>query len=91
MLAEYKSLLFLKGLDTIYIRMLAIGKEIGTHWFAKRRGLYHFTESGTSIRVEWARKILENDPRRTDESIKEIVPALSSIFLPQRNGHYFLP
>ncbi len=61
-------------------QVLAAGKDTGTDWFYERRGLYHVTGSGFTTRYEWARAILENDPRRSEQLAKEIVPALTSDF-----------
>ncbi len=61
-------------------QVLAERKETGTHWFYERRGLYHVTGSGSTSRYEWARMILENDPRRNEQLAKGIVPALTSDF-----------
>lgn len=67
-------------LAEITAQVLAAGKATGIHWFTERHGLFHVTGSGYTSRYEWARMILENDPKRTEQLVKEIVPALTSDF-----------
>lgn len=47
---------------------------------SEHRGLYHVAGSGYVSRLEWARKILELDPRKDEQKVREIVPALTSDF-----------
>jgi dTDP-4-dehydrorhamnose reductase len=61
-------------------QVLAAGKKSENLWFYERRGLYHVAGLGSTSRYEWARTIVENDPRRTEQLVKEINPALTSDF-----------
>jgi dTDP-4-dehydrorhamnose reductase len=49
-------------------------------WLAERRGLYHLAGSGRASRLEWAQAVLQNDPRRQEQVIGSIEPALTSEF-----------
>lgn len=49
-------------------------------WIKERYGLYHLAGSGYASRMEWARKILEFDPRSDDQIVEEIHPAQTSEF-----------
>lgn len=49
-------------------------------WIKERYGLYHLAGSGYASRMEWARKILEFDPRSDDQIVEEIHPAQTSDF-----------
>jgi dTDP-4-dehydrorhamnose reductase len=67
-----------------WARMLA---EITSHVIARgekyiheRAGLYHLSGDGLTSRFEWARLILELDPFRHEQLIKELLPAPTSEF-----------
>jgi dTDP-4-dehydrorhamnose reductase len=49
-------------------------------WLAERKGLYHLAGEGFASRFEWAKLILELDPDRHNQRVKQIVPALTSDF-----------
>jgi dTDP-4-dehydrorhamnose reductase len=46
----------------------------------ERRGLYHVAGNGYASRLEWAKKILDLDPSKHEQKVKEIVPAQTSDF-----------
>jgi dTDP-4-dehydrorhamnose reductase len=52
----------------------------GLSCLIERRGLYHVAGNGYASRLEWAEKILEFDPNRQEQKVKEIRPALTSDF-----------
>lgn len=52
----------------------------GLDCLSERQGLYHVAGNGHASRLEWARKIVEFDPNRQEQKVKEIVPALTSDF-----------
>lgn len=43
-------------------------------------GVYHLAGNGFASRIEWSRRILELDPNRQEQVVKEIVPARTSDF-----------
>ena len=45
-----------------------------------RCGLYHVAGNGYTSRLEWARKIVELDPNRHEQQVREILPAHTSDF-----------
>ncbi len=47
-------------------------------WLSERRGVYHLAGNGFASRLEWARLILELDPNRGEQVVKEILPSLTS-------------
>ena len=67
-------------LAEITAQMLAIGSEDLPGWLAERRGLYHLAGSGRASRMEWAQSILRLDPKREEQLVKELQPALTSEF-----------
>ena len=52
----------------------------GFDFLIERRGLYHVAGNGYASRFEWAKKILELDPNKQEQKVKEIVPALTFDF-----------
>lgn len=55
-----------------------LGKEHG--FLGEHRGLYHVAGNGYASRLEWAKKIIELDPNKQEQKVKEIVPALTADF-----------
>jgi dTDP-4-dehydrorhamnose reductase len=52
----------------------------GGDYIRERAGLYHLAGDGFASRLEWARLILELDPKRHEQKVKEIQPAPTSDF-----------
>jgi dTDP-4-dehydrorhamnose reductase len=46
----------------------------------ERRGLYHVAGIGFTSRMDWAKKIIELDPNRQEQKVREILPALTADF-----------
>jgi dTDP-4-dehydrorhamnose reductase len=46
----------------------------------ERRGLYHVAGSGYGSRLDWARKIIELDPNKREQKVRELRPARTSDF-----------
>jgi dTDP-4-dehydrorhamnose reductase len=46
----------------------------------ERRGIYHLAGGGYASRYEWARQILANDPKRTEQLVQTLEPASSEEF-----------
>jgi dTDP-4-dehydrorhamnose reductase len=67
-----------------WVRMLAdvtaqpLGK--GLDYLREHRGLYHVAGNGYASRLDWARKIIELDPNKHEQKVREIVPALTADF-----------
>ena len=52
----------------------------GGDYIRERAGLYHLAGDGFASRLEWARLVLELDPNRHEQRVKEILPAPTSDF-----------
>jgi len=52
----------------------------GTRSIRENSGVYHLAGSGFASRLDWAKQILELDPNRQEQVVKEILPALTSDF-----------
>ena len=52
----------------------------GRGYLEGRKGLYHLAGSGYATRLEWARAILDLDPRREEQIAKGVLPASTSDF-----------
>ncbi|MFZ5880367.1 MAG: dTDP-4-dehydrorhamnose reductase [Chloroflexota bacterium] len=68
MLAEATSLLLARG-----------GEDLPAY-VGEKSGLYHLAGWGFASRFEWARQILANDPRRTEQRVQAIQPARTDEF-----------
>jgi dTDP-4-dehydrorhamnose reductase len=62
------------------ILVLAQAQTDTSAWLAERKGLYHLAGGGYASRFEWAKTVLELDPRRDEQMIREILPASTSEF-----------
>jgi dTDP-4-dehydrorhamnose reductase len=49
-------------------------------WIEERRGVYHLASADSASRYEWARAILELDPRREEQVVRQVLPASSRDF-----------
>ena len=54
--------------------------EKGLEFLEERQGLYHVAGNGCASRLDWARKIIELDPHKDEQTVREILPALTSDF-----------
>ncbi len=52
----------------------------GLDCLIERHGLYHVAGNGYASRLDWAKKIIELDPNKQEQKVREIVPALTSDF-----------
>lgn len=60
--------------------MIAKANSDPYHYFAKRAGLYHLAGEGSCSRFEWAKAIIELDPRKEEQKVKEVLTAKSFEF-----------
>jgi dTDP-4-dehydrorhamnose reductase len=67
-LAEVTSLLLVQNKTDIHEKI------------RERCGIYHLAGSGYTSRYEWAKQILANDPRRSEQTVQTIEPAGSEEF-----------
>ncbi len=61
--------------------------EVTTHllrknldFLSERKGLYHVAGNGYASRLDWAKKIIELDPNRHEQKVREILPARTADF-----------
>jgi len=60
--------------------ILAQGRDDVSGYLSEKGGLYHCAGGGSCSRYEWAKAILELDPKKEKQVVKEILPAKSSDF-----------
>jgi len=60
--------------------LLAIAGDHPQEWLGERSGLYHLAGDGYCSRLEWARQILAFDPNKHEQTVTEVIPALTSDF-----------
>jgi dTDP-4-dehydrorhamnose reductase len=61
-------------------QVIAQGRREPVEYLQGVTGLYHLAGGGSASRYEWARAILELDPRRDEQVVKELLPAKTSEF-----------
>lgn len=52
----------------------------GFHNLIERQGLYHVAGNGYGSRLDWAKQVLALDPNKHEQTVRELVPALTSEF-----------
>lgn len=61
-------------------QVIAQGRNDPVGFINEKAGLYHLAGSGSASRYEWAKTILELDPRRKEQVVKELLEVPSSEF-----------
>jgi dTDP-4-dehydrorhamnose reductase len=49
-------------------------------WLLQRQGIYHMAGDGNASRLDWAKAILRYDSHPEEQSVKEVLPALTADF-----------
>ena len=60
--------------------IVAQGRDDPVGYLQEKTGLYHLAGSGACSRFEWARAILELDPKKSEQKVRQLLPAKSSEF-----------
>ncbi|MFZ6026448.1 MAG: dTDP-4-dehydrorhamnose reductase [Chloroflexota bacterium] len=67
-------------LAEITAQLLAKAGSDPAGWIGERRGLYHLAGDGYCSRLEWAQEVLHLDPKKQEQTVREILPALTNDF-----------
>ena len=65
--------------ETISQLLAMSGRDLYS-WIHERRGIYHLAGDGYASRLEWARAILGCDSQPQEQTVREILPALTAEF-----------
>jgi dTDP-4-dehydrorhamnose reductase len=49
-------------------------------WLRERRGVYHLAGDGRASRLEWAQEILRYDQAKTEQTVRQLLPASTAEF-----------
>ena len=55
-------------------------KEELKSWLGEKRGVYHLAGDGLASRYDWAKSVIEFDPHKDEQVVKEVLPAKSEEF-----------
>jgi dTDP-4-dehydrorhamnose reductase len=69
-----------RTLAQLIARSLATGARDVAPWIRDRAGIYHLAGSGQASRFEWARAVLELDPRPEEQIVETVEPAAAAEF-----------
>jgi len=61
-------------------QIIAQGGQDPVAYIQEKRGLYHLTDGGACSRYEWAKAILELDPKKHEQVVGLVLPAKSTDF-----------
>jgi dTDP-4-dehydrorhamnose reductase len=60
--------------------VIARGGNDPLGYLQQHGGLYHLAGAGAASRYEWAREVIERDPNREEQIVKQLLPAKSADF-----------
>lgn len=61
-------------------QLLAQGNRDPVAWLREHRGLYHLAGSGAASMFDWGQAVLRLDPRRSEQIVQQLLPALTAEF-----------
>lgn len=61
-------------------QVIAQGGSDAQDYLKHHRGLYHLAGAGAASRFEWAKAVIEFDPKKEEQSVKQMLPAKTSEF-----------
>jgi dTDP-4-dehydrorhamnose reductase len=67
-------------LAEVVSQIALLGRDDILDWFSVNHGVYHLAGSGHCSRFEWGQEILRLDPRKDEQVIHELLPALTVEF-----------
>jgi dTDP-4-dehydrorhamnose reductase len=61
-------------------QLICQGMEDLRGWFSEHRGLYHLAGSGFCSRYQWGEQILQLDPHKEQQVVRDLIPATTAEF-----------
>ncbi len=62
-------------LAEITSQLINLGRDDPTAWFSDYRGLYHLAGSGYCSRFDWGQQVLQLDPHKEEQVVRDLLPA----------------
>lgn len=70
-------------------QVIAHGGDDPLGYLQHHRGLYHLAGAGTASRYEWAREVIERDPHKDEQLVKQLLPSKSREFITPADRPYY--
>ncbi len=67
-------------LAEITSQLISLGRDDIKGWFSQYQGVYHLAGSGYCSRYEWGQQILELDPHKAEQRVRQVLQARSTEF-----------
>lgn len=61
-------------------QIILLGRDDPKEWFSEHHGLYHLAGSGYCSRFEWGQQVLQLDPHKEQQVVRELLPAMTAEF-----------
>jgi dTDP-4-dehydrorhamnose reductase len=61
-------------------QLIVLGRNNPKEWFSEHHGLYHLAGSGYCSRFEWGQQVLQLDPHKEQQVVRELLPAITAEF-----------
>jgi dTDP-4-dehydrorhamnose reductase len=61
-------------------QLITLGRDDPNGWFSEHRGLYHLAGSGYCSRFEWGQQVVQLDPHKEQQIVRELIPAITADF-----------
>jgi dTDP-4-dehydrorhamnose reductase len=69
-----------RSLAEVTSHLVLLGGNDIVDWLSEHHGLYHLAGSGYCSRFEWGQEVLQLDPHKEQQVVKELLPALTVEF-----------
>jgi dTDP-4-dehydrorhamnose reductase len=69
-----------RALAEVSAQVIKMAGEHPAAWMAERRGVFHAAGDGSASRLDWAREVIDLDPRKSEQRAREVLSAKAADF-----------